>query len=142
LKQTFQYFGNAVFDLYICSIKNILMDAEKIIDLDILRNICGEDVGYIKEIIDLFLLQTPAMVDEIDAAFADNNIELLKKKAHKLKSSASMFGIEKLIVPLHLLEETDIGKSSKKEIRSLLKNVRKLTETAFRQIKEVRKNYD
>jgi HPt (histidine-containing phosphotransfer) domain-containing protein len=117
------------------------MGTDKIINLDNLHDICGGEDIFTKEIIDLFLVQAPEMVDEIETAFLDNNIDMLKKKAHKLKSSSCIFGIEKLTKLLLLIETDGMDNLSMAGKKAILKKMRETAELACLQLKEEREKY-
>jgi HPt (histidine-containing phosphotransfer) domain-containing protein len=117
------------------------MGTEKIINLDNLHDICGGEDIFTIEIIDLFLAQANENVVEIETAFLDNNIEMLKKKAHKLKSSACIFGIEKLTELLLLIETNGLVNLTMTERKTIITQIKDTTEEACEELKIERKNY-
>jgi HPt (histidine-containing phosphotransfer) domain-containing protein len=50
------------------------------------------DGGFLDELIDVFLNDTPALIGQMRAALAEGNGEELRRAAHTLKSSSASFG--------------------------------------------------
>lgn len=58
-----------------------------------LRELGGEDdPGLLKELIEMFLQDAPKRIGEIQTALAENDIKLLERAAHTLKSSSANLG--------------------------------------------------
>jgi histidine phosphotransfer protein HptB len=67
--------------------------SEKIIDLATfaeLQAAAGED--FVKELIDTFLEEAPAMLAALRSAFAAGNADAFRRAAHSLKSNLNTFG--------------------------------------------------
>src|SRR5882757_1918062 len=93
---------------------------ESLYNLSILEEM--DDNEYVVEIIGLFLKDTPKELREIQDALAGGKIEIIHKKAHKLKSSAGVLQANKLIDLLDRIES--IAKSGKlgEELSQFFKN--------------------
>jgi histidine phosphotransfer protein HptB len=50
----------------------------------------GDD--FVRELVDTFLVEAPAMLDELRAAYAAGNADTFRRAAHSLKSNANTFG--------------------------------------------------
>jgi HPt (histidine-containing phosphotransfer) domain-containing protein len=118
------------------------MDSKPIFNLDTIIDICGGDKKFISEMIDLFILQSEPQLDEFDLVLGQNDIEKLKKIAHKYKSSALLFDIPSLVELLAMIENTGLVELNKKEKKIILKKLRSISELVCLQLKEIRKNYD
>lgn len=79
-------------------------------DLDILYSSGKEDDEFIKNLLTIFVDSMPDGVQEIKAAAESRNFELLRKAAHKMKSSIDLLGIDSLkgtIRNLEMMTEDD-----------------------------------
>jgi signal transduction histidine kinase/DNA-binding response OmpR family regulator len=69
---------------------------QKVLDMDViqsLRELGGaDDPGLVAELIDLFLQDAPARMDEVDEGLAAGDFQLLERAAHTLKSSSANIG--------------------------------------------------
>ncbi len=61
---------------------------ERLFDLSFLEQM--DDRNFIIQIIDIFLIDTPADLAVMESAFRRNDLDTVSKTAHKLKSSAGM----------------------------------------------------
>jgi histidine phosphotransfer protein HptB len=55
-----------------------------------LKATAGDD--FVRELVDTFLVEAPAMLDELRAAYAAGNADTFRRAAHSLKSNANTFG--------------------------------------------------
>jgi len=117
------------------------MSLGNLINIEKLHELCGGEDLFTVEIIDLFLAQTPGMVTDIKNAYLSHDAELLKKKAHKLKSSACLLGISRLTDLLLLIENKGLGEISENEMKDILKEINEIVDLACKQLKEERKKY-
>jgi len=113
-----------------------------VFNIENIIEICGGDKTFIAEIIDLFIVQAEPQVSDLDKAVAENDNEKFKKAAHKFKSSALLFDIPKLIELLAKIENNGIDGLSEKELKMILKKIRKISEESCIQLKKIRKDYD
>ncbi len=64
--------------------------------LDQLSTLIGGDQATLHELIETFLEEGAAIVSDMKSSLNDNNIDLLRRGAHSLKSSAQDFGASSL----------------------------------------------
>lgn len=57
-----------------------------------LRELAADDPNFLRDLIDVFLADTPARFDELARAIGDRDAELLIRAAHSIKGSAGNFG--------------------------------------------------
>ncbi|GIV34940.1 MAG: hypothetical protein KatS3mg031_2475 [Chitinophagales bacterium] len=60
--------------------------------LDYLRELSGGDAGFMKEIIEMFILEAPRALEQAQACLLEKNLEQLRMIVHKLKSSVQVVG--------------------------------------------------
>lgn len=61
-----------------------------------LRELSPDDPAFLRELIDVFLADTPARIGEIEQAMAARDAAVLKRAAHTIKGSAGNFGANDL----------------------------------------------
>jgi HPt (histidine-containing phosphotransfer) domain-containing protein len=76
----------------------------EIYNLDYLKRMSGGDHRFLKEMINIFLSHVPLEIEKLREAAKENDLETAKQVAHKLKSSASMMGANRI---LFLIEKFD-----------------------------------
>ncbi|WP_439883335.1 Hpt domain-containing protein [Pontibacter sp. MBLB2868] len=81
-------------------------DDNTLYNLDYLHRMSGGDNSFINEMIRLFIKQVPLDLEKLKVAEAENDMVAAKQVAHKLKSSISMVGAEKMLLILKNLEIT------------------------------------
>ncbi|MCL6524863.1 MAG: PAS domain S-box protein [Thermoflavifilum sp.] len=64
-------------------------------DLSAIREL--EDDGYMLEVIDLFLKSAPETMQQIQEAYQQQDLERVREKAHRLKSSLGLLGMNELL---------------------------------------------
>jgi len=84
-----------------------VIDPQAIEDL---RALNPEDPAFLRELIDLFVLDVPARITEIEQALASKDAVLLTRAAHTIKGSCSNFGATSLREVSHAMEQQ--GKAS------------------------------
>ena len=62
-------------------------------DFSYLSEFSGGDEGFIIEMIETFLIETPTALEQIKTAFADNNFSNLHDHAHRMKPTLMMMGM-------------------------------------------------
>jgi len=83
---------------------------ENLFDLSILQEM--DDNEYVKDILTIFLNNTPGELNDLKKACSSKNFESICKMAHKLKSSAGLLqtnGLLKILVKLEEFAKAQIG---------------------------------
>lgn len=68
------------------------MDNDKILDIKRALADMGGDREIYKEVLAVFLLDTPQLLDDLTLAYKDKNLALLKRLSHSVKSSSRTIG--------------------------------------------------
>jgi len=74
------------------------------IDRDFLLKQVGGNTQTLNEVVEVFTLECPKLMEEIRAAITDSDLDRLQRAAHTLKGSIQIFGIEGLAVTAQQLE--------------------------------------
>src|SRR5689334_16038061 len=64
------------------------------LDLSYLKDMCGDSPEFIIEMIDLFKVQTPVYIEELEQAMADEDWAKVSATAHKIKPTFVYVGRE------------------------------------------------
>lgn len=78
-------------------------------DLSLLQGMVGEDSLTLHEIVQQFILSTPAELDRLERAVAAYDLPATGAQAHRFKSQVKLFGLEKAAGALHQLEQAGKG---------------------------------
>ena len=96
---------------------------EKIVNFDYLVEFTEGDADFIKEIVTLFLQNTPSTLQSILEWNEKDDLESLRKEVHKFKSSISLLGIEKgmdsILIIENELTSNPLGALRKEEVYRL-----------------------
>lgn len=68
------------------------MTDEKILDLKSALEDLADDMEIYKDVLTAYLDDAPELIEELNTAFEKNDIELLHRQAHSLKSSSRSIG--------------------------------------------------
>lgn len=115
-----------------------ILDESKISFLKDLQT--EDDIVFFIELIDLFLSETPKMMENFKTALAKNDAKELSFLAHKLKGSSLTLGIEAISNASSLLEnETRDGLTA--NAHTLVHSIIKIYETSIADMHTLRKKY-
>ncbi|WMJ72999.1 ATP-binding protein [Cytophagaceae bacterium ABcell3] len=82
-----------------------------IVDLNYLKEASGGNVGFVKEMMEIFLRQTPGAIAEAKVLLEKEDWAKFRKVIHKVKPTITMMGISQLTEDVKAVE--DIAKTSK-----------------------------
>ena len=68
------------------------MADEKVLDLEGALEDLAEDREIYKEVLIAYMEDTPGIIEELNTALEDKNVEILSRHAHSLKSSSRTIG--------------------------------------------------
>ncbi|HEX5171904.1 MAG TPA: response regulator, partial [Cyclobacteriaceae bacterium] len=97
-------------------------------DLGTIKDLARGSNEFIITTIELFLDKTPPIINAIHKALQVNDISEIKSQAHKLKSTANLFMMDKVIGLIDRLENFDEQKGNKNECGSIIEHLEKLVE--------------
>lgn len=107
----------------------------KVIDLTYLKSLPGANSEFVKEMIDLFIEDTPKELRKIENAIADIDFDAIKRVAHKMKTSVSFMGLNQ-IVPL--LKDMEIKSTTNLDLNGIKVNFAVVTQTCTKAITELK----
>ncbi len=106
--------------------KNILQPpaGEKALyDLTKLNEIARNNKVFIDKMINLFIDQVPAAVEEIQAAYLDKNFDVVKRTAHRIKPSIDNMGIGTLKAEVREIEALAIENQNSPKLIQLIQQL-------------------
>jgi PAS domain S-box-containing protein len=84
--------------------------AMKELDIAFLENLADGDKNFIREVMEIFVEDVPDDLESIERAIAKKDFDTVRQFAHKLKSSLSLTGLEKVRPGLEELEALALKK--------------------------------
>lgn len=117
------------------------METLPVVSMEEVTEIVDGDMELFKEIVDLFLETTPALIATIHEAVIGEDMETLRNMAHSLKGSAANIGALSLRYLSYEIEnaatENDLGEARRlaKHLQNEMENLKKaLNEIDFENI--------
>lgn len=77
---------------------------EKLYDLGTIEKFCHGDIDEVKEMVVIFIDEVLTLVDEIKAAYRNNDFDGIKKLTHKIKPVISYYDAVKIQNELKLID--------------------------------------
>jgi len=113
----------------------ITTKSNSLIDLSYLKKMSGNDTDFINSMIELFLEQSPILIDSLKLHLKNKNWIELKKTAHKSKPSMTFFGLLKLKDILSELENSDLDTTDTSKVSDLISIVEKDLKNVIEELK-------
>ena len=103
---------------------------ENNIDLSYLRESTDNNTELMKQIIEVFLKQTPAAIERLEAALQNEDWNDLRKTSHKMKPTFEYVGIKHLRSLVSEIQITAENQVDLDKLPELIRNLRNLCEKA------------
>ncbi|MFN6945207.1 MAG: response regulator, partial [Cytophagaceae bacterium] len=119
--------------------KIALMDTgkqQKVTDLNYLKDASGGNNKFIREMVEVFLKQTPDALESAKKHLDDNQWDPFRKAVHKTKPTIAMMGIYSLTEDIRTIEAMAKKEDDKPKIEELLLKVKKTCESAYVELKK------
>ncbi len=111
----------------------------KTCNLDYLYDLAKGDMGFVKEMIDVFLADNESELDNLEQKIKDKDFDQIRQIAHKLRSSIPYVGLEKIIGDeIVQMEELGSKGSDIKQITILFKKIREISKDAIAELKDLK----
>lgn len=105
-----------------------------VLNRDIMKELIGDDMEYIKKCELDFIKQAQGTYNEIVGAFKQGDFRLIKDKAHFLKTSSKAIGAEQLSHLLQELEHRSLGADAS-GCKTLIVHTGKSIKTVYEEIR-------
>jgi HPt (histidine-containing phosphotransfer) domain-containing protein len=84
-------------------------ESEEVDRAGLLEQVAGGDLGLLKEVVGVFLDDSPAMLADVKQAVDRGDAAALRRAAHKLKGVVANFGAPAAVAAALRLEEMGLG---------------------------------
>jgi signal transduction histidine kinase/CheY-like chemotaxis protein len=103
---------------------------EKLFDLTFLKNIAGDDLAELHDIIEKFIEKFPSDIAQMQQALATKQYKAMASCAHKLKANIKFFGIEKLYPAVEWIEQAGQSEEVYIDFHALAHHVQLICQTS------------
>ena len=100
------------------------METTPSLNPNIIIEASGGDSSIVQELVDLFLAQIPLDLHDLGSAIEKEDLDNIKKLAHKIKGSSAYFGAEYMVLCAKKIEEFAL----KKDLTSCKNHFQRLQE--------------
>lgn len=83
----------------------ISTETEKLYDLCMIEKFCRGNQEQVKKMLQVFISNVPASVEEIKSAYSQGDLPEVKKLAHRIKSTLSYYAVVKMEKDMRQIEE-------------------------------------
>ncbi len=105
---------------------------KKIIDIEGLQKIAGDDTSFVQEILALYAERAQKDIDELRLAEQEHNWSAIQFVVHRMRSAAVPLGMKELLVYLKKIE-LNLKEDILEDIDNLLKQVYQISEMAIKE---------
>ncbi|WP_062544866.1 hybrid sensor histidine kinase/response regulator [Rufibacter tibetensis] len=110
------------------------------VDLTYLENFANGNVEFMRDILKLFIDQTPGLVQELTRAVAVANWTETRTLAHKIKPSIALVGIQQLEELNTTIEQSALNRTNTEELPALAQQMVTLVSHSIHQLKKELEN--
>ncbi len=118
------------------------LEQERLTDLSYLLELAAGSTDFMKEMIDVFLQQTPPAIDTLKKYLEAGNYEELGILAHRMKPGIGFVGISRLKETMEMIENYSETKTHLDRIPTLVHKAEQLCMHALDELREERKKLD
>ena len=86
-----------------------LFSSTNFVSTEYLNNYSGNDRKFEKDLIEVFIDETPQYLKDLEKNEQEENFKGVKMAAHKMKSSCGIFGLKDLVQNFNKLEELSVS---------------------------------
>ena len=114
---------------------NMEIGVEKLVNFDYLTELSDGDPDFVKEMVAMFLKNTPTALTSILGFNETNDMIQLKGVVHKLKSSLKVFGLKKALEKVEIIEEEILTNHSEQRRKNEVENLNAICQNAIKELK-------
>jgi len=105
-------------------------------DLQYLLDFANGDETFLREMLQLFILEAPITVFEIRKNYTENNWKLVRDKAHRFNPQLAFLGLKDLSQKLYAIEECADSQQNTEQIPELLHDIEQITNQVITALKQ------
>lgn len=108
----------------------------RLYNLDMLRELVGDDENEIKELVNMFIELTPETLSELNNHFENKNYDGVGSAAHKLKSTIKLWDITEIKNEIVMIELNAKNNENLDKLPFLIEKLNKVITEVIAQLKE------
>ncbi|NDC40312.1 MAG: PAS domain S-box protein [Chitinophagia bacterium] len=108
----------------------------RIINIDYLKSAVGGETGAIREILEIYLSKTPALLEGIERDLNNGQFEALRQQVHNLKNSVGVLGADRLF---HLIDTIEFSLTEGRpsvDVMAMLSQMRQLVRQSIAEVED------
>lgn len=105
----------------------ISTETEKLYDLCMIEKFCRGNQEQVKKMLQVFISNVPACVEELKAAYSKGNLPEVKKMAHQIKSTLGYYAVVKMEKDMRQIEELAGDGAAGPELEQKIERLEKVT---------------
>lgn len=113
------------------------MSEFRLIDIEYLKRISGNDMDFCREILEMFIRQTTSDVADLERYYQKGLWEDLRHRSHAMRSTMSSLQVKDLNRMLRTLEEESRSTGDPGQIESVLKEVISSSDQAITEARRI-----
>lgn len=107
---------------------------KKYTDLTYLKSLSKGDESFVKQMITIFVNQTPSAIEQLEKSLLDKDFATLKAVAHKMKPSFSFVGVNSLQEKITELEKNALQPTDINTMDMLINEIKIVALTAVEEL--------
>jgi HPt (histidine-containing phosphotransfer) domain-containing protein len=108
----------------------------KLTDLTYMKAVAKGSNSFISQMLDIFISQTPGLLEGMEKALAENDWNSIARAAHKLKPNAVFVGLTEIDDAISLLERYCSEASNPDKIPALIEKIKVVSLEAIPELQE------
>lgn len=113
-----------------------MTDTEPLYDLSTFRQMDEEDPGALIKIISVFVATTPRVLEDLNKAYDNREMNSLAQLAHKLKATIDILSIKSLCTVIRQIEQIAITADNLNQLPELMDKLNTTMDAVFISIKK------
>jgi len=113
-------------------------DPSKEISLEYLNEFSDGEIGFIIEMVDVFLENAPTFLSKIESSYKSNDWETLRYSSHKFSPQLAFFGLKTIINEVDEIEEYAVKKIYSACLQPKINRVVKNSNLAIEKLKQLK----
>jgi len=111
-------------------------DKEKLYDLTYLKENISDDEDVIRDLIRIFLENTPQDLSNLNKAYEENDLEQVALTAHKMKSSLDVLKVDQLHNVIRRIDKPFKTEELKDELPEIMNRINSILEKVIKQLSD------
>ena len=128
---------NSIHKESFVELKSQVNQDEKIFSLDLLKEMGGDNINFINDMIRIYIEESPKTINKLKIALDSWDVKEIKSAAHKLRSPSAMMRVSKAVELTEFIELNVFKNHRKNEVKSAILKLIELIKLVVEQAKEI-----